>query len=151
MILEDLGVKKDTFLDLLDSAVADARVACDDIGELIRVLKAHKLGHHFGFMSILQKLAEPPFNLHLDPTMPSRCVRSPFVDDLICCVVGTILRGLQYKCRIPVPDSWHLVGVADEGPAYIKRGLCTKREIVTLGEGEIYGDSSCFMAKSSFQ
>lgn len=142
MILEDRGVTKEMFLSLLNAAVADIRLACDDLGELIRVLRAHKLGHHFGLISALQRLADAPFRLHLNPATPDRCLRSPFIDDLIRCAVGTILRELQYKCRIPVPDSWHLVGVADEGPSYIKRGICEEKELYTLKEGDIYGEPS---------
>ena len=139
MILEDLGVKQETFLDLWSEAVKEAHNACDDISELVRVLNKHRLGLHFGFLSILQRLSSPPFNLHLDLSSPERCLRSPFLDDLIRCAVGTILREVQYRCRIPVPQSWHLVGVADEGPAYVQRGLHKEKDVFMLKEGEVYG------------
>lgn len=147
MILEDLGVKQQVFIDLLDEAVRDARVACDDVIELVRVLKKHKLGYHFGFLSTLQRLSGPPFNLHLDPSSPERCLRSPFLDDFIRCAVGTVLREVQYRCRIPVPQSWHLVGVADEGRAYIQRGLHKAKDVFTLNEAEVYGQSFGCMSR----
>jgi RNA-dependent RNA polymerase len=48
------------------------------------------------------------------------------------------LREVKFKARIPVPKSYQLVGVADEGQAYIKEGV-NEEDVFTLGEGRIYG------------
>ena len=48
------------------------------------------------------------------------------------------LREMKFKARIPVPHSHQLVGVADEGQAYIKEGV-DPANIFTLHEKEIYG------------
>ena len=45
---------------------------------------------------------------------------------------------MKFKARIPVPHSYQLVGVADEGQAYIKEGV-DPANIFTLHEKEIYG------------
>jgi hypothetical protein len=48
------------------------------------------------------------------------------------------LREVKFKARIPVPDSYQLVGVADEGRAYIQEGVDEGR-VFTLKPGTIYG------------
>ena len=107
---------------------------------LTRNLRKHRLTDHFGLVPTLRRLSEPPFNLSLDTSSAQTCLRSPFLDKIILCVVQTILRELQYYCRIPVPESWNLVGVADEGPSYIERKICNEAEVFTLNEGEIFGE-----------
>ena len=44
----------------------------------------------------------------------------------------------KFKARIPVPDSYQLVGVADEGQAYIEEDI-DKDDVFTLEPGRIYG------------
>lgn len=48
-----------------------------------------------------------------------------------------ILREIKHGARIPVPDSYLLVGVADEGPAYV--GKPGYEKVHCLSEHEIYG------------
>jgi RNA-dependent RNA polymerase len=48
------------------------------------------------------------------------------------------LRKVKYKAGIPVPNSYQLVGVADEGRAYIKEGA-KEDDVFTLKENTIYG------------
>jgi hypothetical protein len=45
---------------------------------------------------------------------------------------------MKFKARIPVPRSYQLVGVADEGRAYINEGAQPDK-VFTLREKEIYG------------
>lgn len=47
------------------------------------------------------------------------------------------LREMKFKARIPVPRSYQLVGVADEGHAYIKEGARPDK-VFTLGEKQIH-------------
>jgi len=49
------------------------------------------------------------------------------------------LREIKYKARIPVPKSYQLVGVADEGRAYIDEGL-KEEDVYTLKPWQIYGN-----------
>lgn len=107
---------------------------------LTRELGKHRFNDHFGLRSTLCRLADPTFNLSLDPSSSRVCFRSPFWDQIILCVVQTTLRELQYRCRIPVPQSWNLVGVADEGRAYIEREIYDEEDVFTLSEGEIFGE-----------
>ena len=148
MLLEDLGVKKEVFLDLLDRSVADARLACDDIEKFVHLLRKHNLGSWFGFSRTVQKLSLPPFNLKFNPSTAQTNLRSPFVDELIYCAVGKVLRDIQYKCRIQVPDSWHLVGVIDEGVSWIERRVYKPDQVCTLNKGEIFGQRMLQIFKS---
>lgn len=144
MILEDQGVRKNVFLDLLDEAIRDVRLACDTINYLTVVMKSHGLGSTFGSSSLLLKLSS--FGMDLHPSDPSKSIRSPFIDRLVNCTIGSVLRDIQFRCRIPVPKSWSLVGVADEGNAYIERGKHSADEVFTLREGEIFGERVSFFA-----
>ncbi|KAI0284855.1 RNA dependent RNA polymerase-domain-containing protein, partial [Russula brevipes] len=64
-------------------------------------------------------------------------VKSAFFEKLLRFSINHSLREVKYKARIPVPHSYQLVGVADEGQAYIKEGA-REEDVFTLGEGRIY-------------
>lgn len=49
-----------------------------------------------------------------------------------------VMAVIRYEARILVPQSYLLVGVADEGPAYVKRGY--GRDVYTLRKNEIFGE-----------
>ena len=57
-------------------------------------------------------------------------------------VIDDVLREVKYGARIPIPDSYLLVGIADEGVAYQKAGY---ENVFTLQEGQIYGNIHCFI------
>ncbi|KAL5489956.1 hypothetical protein ACEPAI_4789 [Sanghuangporus weigelae] len=136
MILEDREVKKDVFLELLDSAITDVHLTRKSVTHFVTVMKSHGLGSTFGVSSLLQKLSV--YGLDLNPRNPARNLRNPFIDNLIGSTISSVLRDIQYRCRIPVPKSYTLVGVADEGPAYIERGEYREDEVFTLGEGDVF-------------
>jgi RNA-dependent RNA polymerase len=50
--------------------------------------------------------------------------------------MNDVLRDIKHSARIPIPESYLLVGVADEGPAYKKAGLTN---VYILPEGNIFG------------
>lgn len=54
-----------------------------------------------------------------------------------------VLREIKHRARIPVKDSYVLVGVADEGPEYRGRGIkrINEQKVYCLIEGNIYGAS----------
>jgi RNA-dependent RNA polymerase len=47
-----------------------------------------------------------------------------------------IMRDIKHSARILVPDSHLLVGIADEGPAYVNAGF---ENVYCLAPGFIYG------------
>ena len=63
---------------------------------------------------------------------------NPFLSQLRQVAMNDVLRDIKHSAKIPVPDSFLLVGVADEGPAYEAAGYTN---IFKLNELEIYGES----------
>ena len=55
MILEDRGVKKETFMELLESAVANTHLAQESVDHFAAVMRTHGLGAQFGLSSLLHK------------------------------------------------------------------------------------------------
>lgn len=137
MILEDRGVKKETFMELLESAVANTHLAQESVDHFAAVMRTHGLGAQFGLSSLLHKLSVRGFDLN--SRNRGRNLRTPFIDKLISTTISTALRDIQYRCRIPVLKSHTLVGVADEGPAYIQRKEYAEDEVFALDEGDVFG------------
>ncbi len=137
MILEDRGVGVEAFMALQDEAIADARTAHDSIDQLYKILMVHGLGTPYRLAKIVKKLTA----LGLDLRHPDsrNILNSPFLNRVIHCAVNTVLHDIKHSARIPVPNSYKLVGVADEGPAYVAQGY---PDVYTLQEGEIYGENS---------
>ncbi|TDL24977.1 RdRP-domain-containing protein [Rickenella mellea] len=133
MILEDRDVDKDVFMGFQEQAVADARTAHDTVKQLRRILRDHNLCNAYKVYGLLENLNNLGLDLrHKDP---SKSLNSPFLDRVIHFAVNTVLHDIKYRARIPVSDSWKLVGVADEGPAYEEKG---HENVYTLTEGEIF-------------
>ena len=137
MILEDRGAPKEAFMKLLDATVATTYLTRDSLEYFVSAMGSHGLGSTFGLNTLFRKLSK--YGLNLDSRNAATNLRSPFVDKLIDCTIASILRDIRYRCRIPVPKSYALVGVVDEGPAWIKRGKCKEEDIFTLKEGEVFG------------
>ncbi|KAH7908760.1 RNA dependent RNA polymerase-domain-containing protein [Hygrophoropsis aurantiaca] len=133
MVLEDRGAKLDAFMTLQDMAVADARMAHDSIERFTNVLDANKLGHNFSLSTTLKRLAT--LGLDLKPTRLQKPIDNPFLARLRACAINHVLRGIKHSARIPIPNSYMLVGVADEGNAYIKAGYT---DVYTLAPGKIF-------------
>ncbi|KAF9265704.1 RdRP-domain-containing protein [Marasmius fiardii PR-910] len=134
-ILEGRGVKKDAFVDLLNNAVADIHSVDDSLEQYHTFLRDHSLGNTFNLSWILQQLekmdsciGEPPSNRHVN-------IDNPFLQQLRSVARMDVLREIKHRARIPVPKSRLLVGVADEGPAYMKAGY---EKVYCLPEGHIY-------------
>ncbi|KAG6331650.1 hypothetical protein ID866_7441 [Astraeus odoratus] len=96
MVLEDRGAPKEAFLELQEEEVSKTRRAHDSV-ELFA-------------------------GLELKPNLLQRPLDTPFLAQLRSCAINHVLRDIKYRARIPIPDSYMLVGVADEGPAYEKEG-----------------------------
>ena len=139
MILEGRGVPAEAFLELQEAKVADVLSSSENTAKLCKLLKAHSLGAKFGLVPMFRRLLK--LDLGLEESAPSRCLDNPFFDRAVNCAVDSVLRDIKYRARIPVPESWHLVGVVDEGPAYIAQDpRYTWANTHTLREGEIFGE-----------
>lgn len=134
MILEDRGVRSESFTNLQEVAVADAYTAYDSLPRFITLLKAHGLSNAYGTWRTMQRLN----TLGLDFRHPDKTKRleSTFLRSIVHYSVNTILRDIKYRARILVPDSYKLVGLTDEGPAYVARGY---ENVFTLDDGEVFG------------
>jgi len=136
MVLEDRGASKDTFIELQQKVVAEARTANDSVDNFAGLLESHDLSRPFRLASTLRKLNA--LDLELNPKRQQQNVDNPFLAYLRACAINHVLRAVKHDARIPIPDSYQLMGVTDEGPAYEKNGF---QNVFKLPPGKIYGMS----------
>jgi RNA-dependent RNA polymerase len=138
MALEDRGVERETFLELQNKAKANIYLSSDSMDKFGQLLRDHGLGrkYHLGF--ILEQLLK--LQLDFKGSVNKKAIKSAFFERLLRYSMHHALREIKFKARIPVPKSYQLVGVADEGRAYINEGL-NEDEVFTLKPGTIYGTS----------
>jgi RNA-dependent RNA polymerase len=142
MLLEDLGVNKDDFLALQDTEVAKAKTIHDSIDHFRSVLWGHQLGRPFRFSWIIKQLQDLGFEINnKDPSKPN--IDTPFLNQVREVAMIDIMRDIKHSARILVPDSHLLVGVADEGPAYEKRGF---ENVFCLRPGQVYGELTTWVS-----
>ena len=136
MALEDRGVEKDTFMELQNKAKANIYLSSDSLKTFGELLRNHGLGgkYHLGF--ILEQLLK--LGLDFKDGVGKKAIKSAFFERLLRSSIHHALREVKYKARIPVPNSYQLVGVADEGRAYIDEGV-DEDDVFTLKPGTIYG------------
>ena len=140
MILEDRGVTKEAFLELQDKAVATINMSSDKILECRKLFREHSFGTSFGLSYIWQFLAVLDVGTQYERT--NYTLQDPFFERLIQYAKNDVLRSIKHNARIPLPESWLLVGVADEGVAYVAEGC---ENVHTLEKGEIYGTLKHFV------
>lgn len=104
MLLEGLGARYDVLQGYQDKAVADAQEATRSLQQAADLLEAHGIGSSFRLSSTMLNLSK----LGIDTIRGD-----PFYDRLLRVAVYHILRDLKNSARIPVPNAWTLVGVAD--------------------------------------
>lgn len=135
MMLEHLGVRREVFLELQEEAVAKAITIHDSIEQTCKFFKSHGLGVTFRLASLTKRF----WDLGLDyKTQPTRFIEDAFLERIRFCAMNSVLRDIKYSCRVPMLNSFLLVGVVDEGPAYIHRGYHSE-DIYCLEEMHIYG------------
>ena len=126
MLLETLGVPMEPFMELQRDAVEKTNEASKSLDSASRLLEQHGLGTTFRMTSVLLNLHK--LGADLESTRQDGKFTS-FLKKSLEFAVNHVLRDLKYKARIPVPDAWTLVGVADEYDY--------------LEEGQIYGQFNC--------
>jgi RNA-dependent RNA polymerase len=136
MALDNRGVKIQSFLDLQEKEKASIHFSRDSVEEFRKQLKKYGLGSKFHLGFILEQLNK--LGLDFKDNANKKAIRSAFFERLVRYVMNHSLREVKYKARIPVPNSYQLVGVADEGRAYINEGA-KEEDVFTLKEGFIYG------------
>ncbi|KAJ7633050.1 RNA dependent RNA polymerase-domain-containing protein [Roridomyces roridus] len=133
MALEDRGVRQTVFRRLQDAAVRDTLTIDDSIAQFRTLLKDHSLGSPFRLAYLLEKLEK--FGLDLKPKHRTPGIDNEFFKQLRQVATNDVLREIKHSARIPIPKSYLLVGVADEGPAYKKAGYTN---VFELPPGKIY-------------
>lgn len=136
MALEDRDVKKEAFIDLLEKAKAEIYLSSDSLEQFTKQLRDHGMGGQYHLAFILEQLNK--LGLDFKNGINKTAIGKPFFGSLLRYSMNHSLREVKYKARIPVPKSYQLVGVADEGRAYINEGL-KEEDVFTLKEGLIYG------------
>ena len=137
MLLEDVGARKESFLSLQNLAVERARTIDDSISKFNDVLASHTLGSGYRLRHIMESLQR----YNMDFKSEGRrtvSMDNPFFSQLRQVAMNDVLRDIKHHAKIPIPDSYLLVGVADEGPVYEAAGYTN---IFKLNEFEIYGES----------
>ena len=131
MALEDRGVTKKTFERLQEEAKASINVSGHSLEKFSCLLTKHNLAGKFHLAFILEQLSK----LGLDF---KDIIGGTFFERLLRFSMNHSLREVKFKARIPVPNSYQLVGIADEGQAYIREGV-KEEDVFTLGPDRIYG------------
>lgn len=134
VILEDRGAPKDAFLQLQKEVVADTRMAHDSATLYAKLLESNQLCYNYRLAAVLRRLNA--LGLELKPTSLQQPLDTPFFARLRACAINHVLRAVKYEARIEIPKSYMLVGVADEGPAYVENGL---GNVYCLPQGKIFG------------
>lgn len=136
MILEDRGVEKAALMKLQDEAIKNIHTASDSLVQASQLFKAHSLGRSFSLHYVIQGLCAIGIGTKSEEGI-KHVLSDVFMDRLITFAKNTVLRDIKHRARIPIPESFHLVGVADEGPAYIAEG---KVNVYALKKDCIYGE-----------
>ena len=136
MALEDRGVKKGAFIDLMEVAKTKIYTSSDSLAKFTEQLSDHGMGGQYRLSFIFEQLDR--LGLDLKSGLNKTAIGRPFFESLLRYSMNHSLREVKFKARIPVPKSYQLVGVADEGRAYINEGL-REEDVFTLPSGRIYG------------
>ncbi|KAI6116669.1 RNA dependent RNA polymerase-domain-containing protein, partial [Pisolithus croceorrhizus] len=132
MVLEDRGVSIQAFLELQEQTVSNTRRADESLPMFVDLLEKHKLCKDFWVPDILRRLNSLGFELN--PNQMQLPLNTPFLSRLRSYAINHVLRGIKYRARIPIPESYMLPGVADEGPAYVNR----RNNVYCLPQGKIF-------------
>ncbi|KAG5353249.1 hypothetical protein C0989_008984 [Termitomyces sp. Mn162] len=104
MLLENLGVKYEVFKYFQDQAVHEAEQSARSLERAARLLETYGLGASFRLTSVMLSLAKLNVADELD---------NNFYRQMMGSAIHHVLRLLKNHARIPIPDAWTLVGVAD--------------------------------------
>ncbi|KAF9651464.1 RdRP-domain-containing protein, partial [Thelephora ganbajun] len=146
VVLEDRKVAADVFLKIQDDALARITGAQDSIDTACKFLQANGLGWGFGLRYVLDQLGKLGLDLKTRPEMAriddddKWLLNNNFMLNTLKFAEFHVLRDIKHRARIPVGDSHVLVGVADEGPEYRKRGIkkINEQKIYSLTPGNVY-------------
>lgn len=111
MILGGLGVETDAFLKLQEDAVKQTQEASRSLKGAAELLETHGLGTAFALSSTFTNLRK--LGMNFEQTVSSSGLLDPFMNRCMQFAVHHVLREIKFRARVPVPESWKLVGVVD--------------------------------------
>jgi hypothetical protein len=123
VILEHLGVKDDSLINLQDITVHDVQSSCTSFVDASKLFGRHGLGMSFRLASLLTNL-KTRLGLDIESSSAHGGLRHRLINESIRCACAHALREIKHRAHIPVPNSFTLLGVSDEWGC--------------LDEGEIY-------------
>lgn len=118
MLLEQLGVKASAFMKLQRTALDDVHKAAGSLETAAKLLESHGLGTAYNLPSLFISLHKLRSR---DAGIAELLQKDDFFRRVLDFAINSIRRELKYKARIPVPQSWTLVGVVDVHN-YLKEG-----------------------------
>lgn len=134
MVLEDRGAPKEVFMQLQKDTVCEIHMAHSSATLYAKLLESNQLCLSYRLSAILKRLNA--LGLELKPSHLQQPLDMPFLARLRACAINHVLRAVKHEARLRIPNSYTLVGVADEGPAYMKKGL---KNVYYLPQGKIFG------------
>ncbi|KAF9450089.1 RdRP-domain-containing protein [Macrolepiota fuliginosa MF-IS2] len=137
MILEGLGVPYEVFKGFQDQAVRETKAATRSLSAAAHLLQTHGLGLSFKLPSVMVSLGKLDLEV---------LAQDPFFDQLLRLGIYHVLRDLKHRARIPIPNAWTLVGVADT------HGYLRKQEVFVCvrhrEKGTFYLDGPVLISRS---
>ncbi|KAH9835627.1 RNA dependent RNA polymerase-domain-containing protein [Rhodofomes roseus] len=138
MLLEGLGVPYEVFQALQDDAVRNVERAVESFDTAAHLLEAHGLGTSYRLSSTMRSL----HRLGVEPS-----TEDTFWQRMMDFAVNHVLRELKHHARIPVPDGWTLVGVADSH-GYLEEGEIFACVDAPSGHGVKYLEGPILITRS---
>ncbi|KZV93846.1 RdRP-domain-containing protein, partial [Exidia glandulosa HHB12029] len=112
MTLETLGVRCKAFMRLQEHVLRDSHAAATSIRDFIPILG--KLGTQYSLRYVLEQLTDLQCGFRDDCSENDGIVLDDiFFTEMVQSVLWEILRSIKYNARIAVPESWTLLGLAD--------------------------------------
>jgi len=121
-------------MQLQKDTVAETQLAHSSAARFAKLLDSNQLCYNFGLSAVLRRLNA--LGLELKPDRLQKPLDTPFLARLRACAINHVLRAVKHEARLQIPNSYMLVGVADEGPAYMKKGL---KNVYYLPQGKVFG------------
>ena len=121
-------------MQLQKDTVAETRMAHNSAALFAKLLESNQLCYSYRLAAILKRLGA--LGLELKPSHLQQPLDTPFLARLRACAINHVLRTVKHEARLRIPNSYTVVGVADEGPAYVKKGL---KNVYYLPQGKIFG------------
>ncbi|KAH9940437.1 RdRP-domain-containing protein [Epithele typhae] len=135
-VLEDLGVEKQAFLDVQNHAMKDVVEAQDTLFNVAKkLIQRYGLGDAFGLRWTLEHLARSGVVMRGNDPVGRFLLDSDFIRGIVKYAQTYALREFKYETRIPLDEAYQLVGVVDEGPAWVAAG---RENVYCLADGEIF-------------